>query len=1029
MKKIRKIWGIGLVVVLLVSLFGLAAPASAGTLAWGAESIPGTTNNILAPVDVKDIAVADDGMTIWAAPGSTKAGYVFKSTDGGESWTAVTESDLTGKNLDLIAIAPDDSDMVVAAASDTQNVYITTNAGSTWSSLGTVQELPSGGAAAMLTDLALSATSAGTNYVAVSGYESGNVANLWYFNIGAAAPVWKETNTKDGFNTSSTNSTGAANTVAAVAFSPNFPSDKVLTAIIANTGASGNVTWEIFSLAQTKWNQAAGTFDSYPDSFISANIASVDSADISLSPTYLGSDDTERVGFSAISLTLGSGTDTYSGIWRHKDVSEKQLKAVTAHSVAFDGTNLVAGAYDTNIVYRSADPLATTPTVSSARSLKRPGIDTSGVNEMAVVSWAGGNVVAGTSGDESAFAVSTDDGMTFNDISLIDTTISNATDIAVTADGSVVYFVTDDSSDTSLWLNASSWKRILTLKSDTGFIVRTAPDNPEVVYVAKKGSTTLYYSSNGGLEKWFSRTCNLNIQDLAVESEDVVYALENDGDVSKSTNGGFTFATAKSNKLGNGYSLVSVSEDVLLSGGTDGYVSYSTDGNTSWTKLNSKMEAGATNMLVAADTNFADNNLIYCATTASNHNIRKWEIGTSTSWSDIFINDVPATDEATIIGGVFGLATIAGNLYAVEFDTADSQSSLWQCLSPTTATSTSSSWEEKRTTSTTDTSDTTVSLGTGSQSPNAMVASAGSNKLWTVKTNGTNKLYSFTDTLAAEGPTLLGPGDGFSNPVNVVTGKANEISFSWSRLSTSTEYKLYIAYDSSFTESVTSYVKESSSSTVAVPVGPDRSGGQQANWLPGRTYYWRVKSTQPLYSAYSETRAFVIEPGAALVPTIMSPNIGATGLSKLPSFSWSPVSGTTEYQFVLADNVALSSPIVDAIVTSTGYALVSPLEYGETYYWAVKPLAPVEGNWSAIANFTVMEEPKPTVTTPPVTITQVPAPTITIPPVTPPPDIVIPPAPQPPAPIAPAYIWAIIIIGAVLVIAVIVLIVRTRRSV
>jgi hypothetical protein len=310
-----------------------------------------------------------------------------------------------------------------------------------------------------------------------------------------------------------------------------------------------------------------------------------------------------------------------------------------------------------------------------------------------------------------------------------------------------------------------------------------------------------------------------------------------------------------------------------------------------------------------------------------------------------------------------------------------------------------------------------------------MVASAGSNKLWTVKTNGTNKLYSFTDTLAVEGPTLLGPGDGFSNPVNVVTGKANEISFSWSRLSTSTEYKLYIAYDSSFTESVTSYVKESSSSTVAVPVGPDRSGGQQANWLPGRTYYWRVKSTQPLYSAYSETRAFVIEPEAALVPTIMSPNIGATGLSKLPSFSWSPVSGTTEYQFVLADNVALSSPIVDAIVTSTGYALVSPLEYGETYYWAVKPLAPVEGNWSAIANFTVMEEPKPTVTTPPVTITQVPAPTITIPPVTPPPDIVIPPAPQPPAPIAPAYIWAIIIIGAVLVIAVIVLIVRTRRSV
>jgi hypothetical protein len=322
-----------------------------------------------------------------------------------------------------------------------------------------------------------------------------------------------------------------------------------------------------------------------------------------------------------------------------------------------------------------------------------------------------------------------------------------------------------------------------------------------------------------------------------------------------------------------------------------------------------------------------------------------------------------------------------------------------------------------------------VSLGRDSVSPNGLKSSTGSNKLWAVKTNSTNKLYSFTDTLAGNGPTLLGPADKFSNPVNTVTGKANEVSFSWSRLSTATDYNLYISYDSSFTEMVTTHPKSSSSSTVAVPVGPDRSSTDQVNWLPGQTYYWRVKVTAPLYSAYSETRAMVIEPGAALVSTILSPANGGTGVSAMPSFSWSPVSGSTAYQFVLADNVAMNSPIVDILIASTGYALESALEKSKTYYWKVKAIAPVEGNWSTVSNFTVMGEAAPP-PPPPVTITNVPAPTFTMPPQpAPPPAIVIPPAPTPPAPIAPAYIWAIIIIGAVLMIAVVVLIFRTRRQV
>jgi hypothetical protein len=202
--------------------------------------------------------------------------------------------------------------------------------------------------------------------------------------------------------------------------------------------------------------------------------------------------------------------------------------------------------------------------------------------------------------------------------------------------------------------------------------------------------------------------------------------------------------------------------------------------------------------------------------------------------------------------------------------------------------------------------------------------------------------------------------------------------------------------------------------------------------VAGETYYWRVKTTLPIYSAYSETRTLVIEPGAALVASILSPANGGSGVSDTPSFSWSPVSGSTAYQFVLADNPGMRDPIAQPVVESTAYAVVSALDKGKTYYWRVKAMSPVEGNWSTVSNFTVKGEAAapPPPPPPPVVITQVPAPTIVMPaqPAAPP-DIIIPPAPAPPAPIAPAYIWAIIIIGAVLMIAVVVLIFRTRRQV
>jgi len=234
MKKIHKIWGLGLIVVLLVSMLGIVVPASAGTLSWSSETIPGSTGKVILDCDITDMDISPDG-TIWA---STNTTTLYKSTDGGSSWTAVTHSGLL--TVDMVAVAPDNANIIAAASSNktTPNVCISNNGGTTWSSLTTPQE-GSEGSAMALTGLDVSPASSGYNYVAVCGWEwtSGTqLANVWSFNVGAAAAVWTEFCDREGFNEATT-AVGTADIVSAIAFSPNFPSDKVLTAIVEDSGA------------------------------------------------------------------------------------------------------------------------------------------------------------------------------------------------------------------------------------------------------------------------------------------------------------------------------------------------------------------------------------------------------------------------------------------------------------------------------------------------------------------------------------------------------------------------------------------------------------------------------------------------------------------------------------------------------------------------------------------------------------------------------------------------------------------------
>ncbi|MFH1647736.1 MAG: hypothetical protein ABID71_08650, partial [Chloroflexota bacterium] len=304
--------------------------------------------------------------------------------------------------------------------------------------------------------------------------------------------------------------------------------------------------------------------------------------------------------------------------------------------------------------------------------------------------------------------------------------------------------------------------------------------------------------------------------------------------------------------------------------------------------------------------------------------------------------------------------------------------------------------------------------------PRGLKASTG--KLWAVKTNGTNKLYSFTDVTIEI--TLLSPAADFVSHVNTYSGLANDIAFTWERPVPSTEYQLLIAGDKNFSSIICNVTIASEEDKVVVLAGPNQTGNRQAGFMPGQTYYWKIRTTQPLYSAYSETLQFSIEPLAAAVPRLLAPANGGNGLSRTPSFSWRPVASTTEYQFMLSDNATMASPLVDVRLPGPAYTVTRALDYGGTYFWQVRATRPAMTDWSILANFTVAGEPAEPV--PPLTVQTAP-PTIIELPAPPPQNIItIAPAPQPPPPAVPGYLSTAIIIGVILVAAVVLLIIVPR---
>jgi len=640
--------------------------------------------------------------------------------------------------------------------------------------------------------------------------------------------------------------------------------------------------------------------------------------------------------------------------------------------------------------------------------------------------------------DESAFSVSEVDevGKYWNQPSLVDSCIDFLSDMAVNPScGTIYIFAINEEEEgcgcDSVWMSTDdgdSYLRVFCKPLDFDYgLIRLAPEEEDevlTVYLVDQGTKDLWWNDDSGYTKWEARKASPldNIWDLAVESEDTIYALEGtaDADVSMSDKHGGpgSWSSAKDSKVDHGWSIV-CEDGHLLVGGTEGKVGFSDDSASSFSKLD---DIGDGRVTCDFDTYYEDNDFVYAAVFGSDDN---GVYRTTVADGDFSDMDAPSA------GGYIGIVTelrqsgnpkttssTGGVLYALGWDGMARQ------LTPASSLCCDNlGWDWL------DAKYTGCEFGLEPRPLKicGCLTPSSDSHLWAIDDccydmdggddSGTPWVYR--DCFAKAGPTLTGVADGSVVEAGDCACGNEKFQLDWERLCNECEYEFDISLNDSFTKIVLTeqdpafdafigdgdFYDPPKNTAPSVVIG---EGDLDCN----TEYFWRVRTRwsdkpESIRSWWSDTWSFTVESCAALGLT--APDDGA---SNLPlegiGFTWSAVDDAT-YDFTLSASSDLSSPITsEAGISGTAYAFDGKLDYSSTYFWSVVAM---DGSnviaESDVSTFTT--RPKPTA---PPTLPEYPA---------------YPDYPQPIPPTTPAWVWAVIAIGAVLVIVIIVLIFRTRR--
>jgi photosystem II stability/assembly factor-like uncharacterized protein len=914
--------------LLLAALPLLPAAASSDAVRWNKVNTPAEGRAggwvLAAGSDIRCLTATGDGTLYAGVPGL--AHTLYRSTDGGRSWAYLGS---VQDNITAIAVSPHDADIIYYATAAA--VYRSADGGRTFAPL----PVPGGAGSANITITSLTAVWRDGNIIAVGtrDADAAQYGGVYTFDETQSVPGWADTGI-------------GSYDIPAVAFSPGYPSDQQLVAVATDE----TETLVITRTGSDGWGEAIGQARLKKDN--AGPVAAVAAA-IAFPGDYDAGSDSDGG-------TLFVGIDTGSGqgdVYKITGAEAADLNIGAAYGednidvtgLAASGSapsaSLLAGAAASARTYASTDGGQ-----SWSASRKPP---TGASRTCVLIDPGSGMFYAATSGGESALSLSQDGGGTWDQASLVDTTVSALLSPApspnFSQDGTL--FLLTAGGTHSLWRSrdgGQTWARVFASALDgvdslnlVSLPPEYGPDSPTVFIAGQSGGTpALWKSTDDGqsFRRRFARDPTtgdpFTIDRWAVADNAILFIGSYDGSqglVYRTANGGVTFSEGAP-AGGLPLNAIALSPDyaadkTILVGNIGGGVYWSDDDGASFEPLPADAASPPLTgvIAVAFDPRFASNRTVYAASDNTDAGVYRFVIGASTDWESA---------DSHLPGGarLSQLATgTEGTLYAAN---AVADGGLERGLNP--ASSSGATFE-------------TVTRGLSDGATLGGLWSSG-HRLWAQDTTN-NRLMTFNDTLTVP-VTVTSPEDDAAGIGSLIDHTIRNAVLDWATLEGATSYQWQLAYDGDLASVPDGFDGTTQASSIHLP-----------DLEPATTYHWRVRAKTPVLSPWSAKRAFTTSLDTEAVSlSLESPLPGAGGVPVKPLFQWNAVAGADAYELLVATDADFSYPAIirqdDDALAATAWQCDLDLDYSTTYYWKVRGIsADSRSAWSAIGAFTT--EPPP----------------------------------------------------------------------
>ncbi len=934
--------------ILLASLSTVSIPtrllaASSNEVRWSQVNIPteGVAGNwVLADgSDIQHLTMALDGTLYAYGKGLTYT--LYKSTDGGSSWSNIGK---VKDSITSIATSPDDGSTVYYATSSV--VYRSTDGGETFDALPAG---PGGAGTGNIEITSIDVAWLNINIIAIGtrDTDASEFGGVYTLDEADTLPTWTDTGI-------------GSYDVYAVAFSPNYTTDRQLTAVMTDE----TDTYVSTNIADAGWGATTGDARLAKDnSKTTASVAVANAAAIAFPGNY---DADVSSGSCVFFVAIDTGNDEgdvfkISGAEAPGDSSATDLNAGAAYGLKnIDITgltacgdsptaSLMAGAADSSEIYLSTDDGS-----NWIRSRKEPTGGSKTCVLMAPDFGETGRAYTATSGQGSALSISRDYGYTWNQLSLIDTAISTIVDLAPSPKYSQdnTLFMLTFGSGHSLWRSqdgGGSWERILSSALDDVDSITMVGlplqynDSSHTVFAAGEsdGRPTVWESTDNGQNYRHRFTRDPTTGDMfaidawAIADDTTLFIGSYDGSnglVYNTINSGFFYADGIP---AGGQSLNSVvlspdyeQDETILIGNTNGWIYLSDDNGEQFQPLpvNATSPPLSGLITVAFDPEFKSNKTVYAASDTADSGIYRFVIGSSDDWEKI---DGTLPYDATLNQL---MVADGGVLYAAN---SDAGGGMERCLNPT------------------------YSLGptfeTVTRSLNDDATLCGlwqsDHTLWSTDTTNI-RLMTFNDTMTAP-VTLISPSDEAPGAGNLIDHSVRNISLDWETMDGASSYQWQCDQDTDLSSVLSGF--EDSTQASSTPLPPLE---------PATTYYWRVRGSAPVLSPWSEKRRFTTSLDTeAVALKLESPAASSSSVPVKPIFQWTAVAGADAYELLVSTSPDFASPVIikedDDALPTNAWQCDANLDHDTTYYWKVRAIsASTHSAWSATGVF--VTEPSPT---------------------------------------------------------------------